>query len=130
MNRFTEYTVDSGRRTSCRLAGSPTSVPCGVNATTEGSKARPSRSGITRGSPVFSSTYATRLFVVPRSMPMMRDMSLLTLPEGDGQVVDDRAQVRAAPQRLLQRLQLPAAVVAGGRVPGRAQRLRDLSLFL
>src|SRR5499427_9479870 len=32
---------------------------------------------MTRGRPVLSSTYATRLFVVPRSMPTIRDIALL-----------------------------------------------------
>src|SRR5437773_11470303 len=100
MKRLTEYTVVSGRRTSWRRARSPTSTPSAVNDTIDGSRTRPSSSGITRGSPVVSSTYATRLFVVPRSMPMMRDMRLSG--ECLGEIVDDGAEVRARGERLLE----------------------------
>src|SRR5712691_3521286 len=101
MSRLTEYPVSAGRRTSSRLAASPTTTPSSVNDTTDGRSTRPSPSGITRESPVFSSTYATRLFVVPRSMPTIRDIAFLALPEGVVQVVDHRAEVRADRQRLL-----------------------------
>src|SRR3990167_791866 len=95
MSRLTEYTARSGGRTSGRRAASPTSAPSGVNATIDGRSVCPSRSGTTRGSPVFSSTNATRLLVVPRSMPTMRDMAFLALPQRLGEVVDDRSQIRA-----------------------------------
>src|SRR5437016_13403552 len=103
MKRLTEYTVVSGRRTSWRRARSPTSTPSAVNDTIDGRRTRPSASGITRGSPVVSSTYPTRLFVVPRSMPTIRDIAFLVLSEGIGQVVDHRAEVRADRQRFLHR---------------------------
>src|SRR5947208_1037980 len=101
MSRLTEQTVVAGRRTSSRFAASPTTTPSVVNDTTDGRSTRPSWSGITRGSPVFSSTYATRLLVVPRSMPTMRDIAFQAFPEGVVQVVDHRAEVRARRQRFL-----------------------------
>src|SRR5574341_202966 len=114
MSRLTEYTVVSGRRTSCRFAEARTSTPSGVNATTEGRSACPSRSGITFGSPVSSSRYATRLLVVPRSMPTIRDMSVLTLSECRVEVVDHRAQVRPGRQRFLEGTD-EAPPIGGGR---------------
>src|SRR5260370_28994015 len=51
--------------------------PSGVNMTTEGSSRLPSEPGMTRGwSP---SMEATRLLVVPRSIPITRDMGSLCL---------------------------------------------------
>src|SRR6266850_4541202 len=108
MSRLTEYTVSAGRRASWRRAASPTTMPSGVNATTDGRSGRPSASGITRGNLVASSTYATRLLVVPRSMPMMRDTLVLSLgglvlAQRLGQVLDHGAEVRPRGQRLLER---------------------------
>src|SRR5206468_3924701 len=54
-------------------------TPSPVNATIDGRSTRPSASGITFGTP--PSTYATKLLVVPRSMPTMRDMALFALSE-------------------------------------------------
>src|SRR5262245_30790120 len=76
----------------------------------EGSRGRPSASGITSGSP--PSTYATRLFVVPRSMPTMRDMRLLVLSERLAEVLDDRAQVRTGRERMLEPLQQRTPIAA------------------
>src|SRR5215813_8928612 len=58
---------------------------------------------MTRGIPA-ASTWATRLLVVPRSMPTMRDMRLCVLSQGLAQVVDDRPQVGARGQVLLEAL--------------------------
>src|SRR3990172_8057574 len=66
----------------------------------DGRRARPSRSRITLGTP--PSTYATRLLVVPRSMPTMRDMPLLSLPERVAQVIDHGAQVGPGGEPLLE----------------------------
>src|SRR3990167_2952379 len=122
MSRLTEYTVVSGRRTSWRLAGPPTSTPSGVNATMDGRSPWPSASGITRGSPVFSSTYATRLLVVPRSMPTIRDMSVLTLSERGPQVVDHRAEIRPGRQRVLECGDEAGPLGRDRRVPRLAER--------
>src|SRR4030095_15582239 len=67
----------------------------------DGRRPRPSASGITRGTPCWS-TYATRLLVVPRSMPTMRDMLCLILSERVPQIVDDRAKIGARGQPLLE----------------------------
>src|SRR3990172_386514 len=74
----------------------------------DGRRARPSRSRITLGTP--PSTYATRLLVVPRSMPTMRDMPLLSLPERVAQVIDHGAQVRPGGEPLLEPLEQRRAV--------------------
>src|SRR5688572_26724946 len=128
MNRFTEYTVDSGRRASCRRADSPTRTPSGVNATMDGSSVRPSPSGMIRGKPVVSSTYATRLFVVPRSMPMMRD-TLVLLSQRLRQVVDDRPQIGARRERGLDPREHGGTLAGGGRIP-RLAELGAHALFL
>src|SRR5437867_2236592 len=71
MKRLTERIVSSGRSPASALARAPTiTSPPGRKATAEGSSAAPvSGSGSTRAPP--SSSTATRLFVVPRSMPMI-----------------------------------------------------------
>src|SRR5207245_5563579 len=104
--------------------------PSRVNDTTDGRSTRPSASGITRGSPVVSSTYPTRLFVVPRSMPTIRDIAFLVLSEGIGQVVDHRAEVRADRQRFLHRRE--AALPRRGRrsVPVLAERPDEPGLLV
>src|SRR6266516_1498612 len=67
----------------------------------DGRSRRPSASGMTRGIPA-ASTWATRLLVVPRSMPTMRDMRLCVLSQGLAQVLDDGAQVGPGGQALLE----------------------------
>src|SRR5687767_2586172 len=129
MKRLTEYTVDCGRRASCRRAASPTRTPSGVKATIEGSSVRPSTSGMMRGSPVPSSTYATRLFVVPRSMPMMRD-TLVPLPQRLRQVVDHGPQIRARGERGLHPRQHGGAVGRRRRIPRLAQRAAHALLLV
>src|SRR4030095_7506629 len=91
MRRFNEETVRAALRASWRRAASPTMTPAPVNPTIDGSRARPSASGMTLGIP--PSTYATRLLVVPRSMPTMRDMRVLVLPERLAQVIDDGPEI-------------------------------------
>src|SRR5262245_55728585 len=117
MSRFTEYTVRAGLRASWRRAASPTTTPAGVKATIEGSRTRPSASGMTRGMP--RSTQATRLLVVPRSMPTMRGMRRQLLSEGIGEVLDDGPEIRPRGQALLEPPEQGGAVAAGvdGRVP-------------
>src|SRR3989454_2728420 len=72
MRRWRERSVPSGRAPAGVLARAPRiPAPRGGKAPAEGRSAAPvSGSGSTRG-PLSSST-ATRLFVVPRSMPMIR----------------------------------------------------------
>src|SRR6185295_12346045 len=92
--------VRAALRASCRRAASPTTTPAGVNPTIDGSRARPSASGMTLGIP--PSTYATRLLVVPRSMPTMRDMRVLVLPERLAQVIDDGPEIRSRGEGVLE----------------------------
>src|ERR1700741_4053752 len=51
-------------------------LPAGSRLTTEGQSVEPFGPGIHVGSPVFGSTYATRLLVVPRSIPTVRGICL------------------------------------------------------
>src|SRR3989454_6930314 len=107
-------------------------MPAGVKATTEGSSIRPSASGITRGRPVSSSTYATRLLVVPRSMPMMRDMlsRAFFLAQRLPQILDDGLEISPGGESLFEELpELRTPRVVGG-VPGRAERSGQLRVCL
>src|SRR5712692_9963501 len=130
MKRLTEYTVELGWRTSWRRAASPTRIPAGVKLTIEGSSARPSASGITRGSPVRSSTYATRLLVVPRSIPTMGGMGPLLLVQCFAEVRDHRAQIGARGERRLERLEHRRPLRGVGGVPRLAQLTGQTRLFL
>src|SRR5438552_2341726 len=130
MSRLQESIVAAGRRTSSRLAASPTSTPSRANDTTDGRSTRPSASGITRGSPVVSSTYPTRLFVVPRSMPTIRDIAFLALAEGIVQVVDDRAEVGSDRERFLYRRERALPLRGSGGVPLLAERPDEPRLFV
>src|SRR5262245_29146122 len=85
---------------------------------------------MTRGRPVLSSTYATRLLVVPRSMPTMRDITLLRFSERVADVVDDRAQIGPHRERLLEGAQGSGALGRTGRVPRLTQRTAQTRLFL
>src|SRR6266508_2808371 len=102
--------VRAGLRASCRRAASPTMTPSPVNATIDGRSTRPSASGITFGTP--PSTYATKLLVVPRSMPTMRDMALFALSERVVQVVDHGREVGSLGQRHLEALEHGLAILA------------------
>src|SRR5712664_75438 len=56
-------------------AGSPTMIlPSGSTLTMDGQRVEPYGPGIHFGWPVVASIYATRLFVVPRSIPTVRPM--------------------------------------------------------
>src|SRR5262245_15939092 len=85
---------------------------------------------MTRGRPVFSSTYATRLLVVPRSMPTMRDIPLPGASERFVDVVDDGPEVRPRRERLLERRQRGGPLGGSGRVPGLGQRAAQPRLFV
>src|SRR5689334_20958114 len=62
--------VRSGWVSRRRPAGSPTiTLPSGSRLTTEGQRVDPDGPGIHFGAPVCGSMCATRLFVVPRSIP-------------------------------------------------------------
>jgi hypothetical protein len=79
MNRLIEKTVFSGLVIACRRAKRPTSrSPVPVTATTDGVSRSPSAFGMTIGSP--PSIVAITEFVVPRSIPMVRAMSVQLLP--------------------------------------------------
>src|SRR5215218_7541618 len=78
MKRLTEKTVLVGLVTACRLATVPTSrSPLEVNATTDGVVRPPSAFSITVGSP--PSRTAIQLLVVPRSMPIVLPMGVVSL---------------------------------------------------
>src|SRR5258708_35993733 len=65
--------VRSGWVSRRRRAGSPTMMlPSGSRLTTEGQSVEPDGPAIQFGSPVCGSMYATRLLVVPRSIPTVR----------------------------------------------------------
>src|SRR5208337_2515359 len=71
----------SGWVSKRRRAGSPTMMPpSGSMLTTDGHSVLPDGPGIHLGSPVCASTYATKLFVVPRSMPTIFPMKSCQLP--------------------------------------------------
>src|SRR5438046_6853304 len=91
MKRLTERTGSSGHSPASALARAPTiTSPPGRKATAEGSSAAPvSGSGSTRAPP--SSSTATRLFVVPRSMPMIGPTESFSHRVFD--VAEQRAQV-------------------------------------
>src|SRR5215207_10218487 len=78
MKRLTEKIVFSGFVTACRRAKRPTRrSPLGVTATTDGVSRSPSAFGMTVGSP--PSMVAITELVVPRSMPIVRAMFVLSL---------------------------------------------------
>src|SRR5262245_56885904 len=117
-------------RTRARRAASPTRIPSGVNETTDGSSRRPSASAIARGSPVASSTYATRLLVGPRSMPMIRGMRALFLSQDLIQILDDRSEIGSRGQRLLAGGEDARPIVHAGAIPRFGQRPAQTGLFL
>ena len=81
IKRFTPNTVLAGLETACRCAGVPTTTaPLGDQLTHDGMVREPSSAASTRGTPR-SSSAATQEFVVPRSMPMMRDTSIFLVHE-------------------------------------------------
>src|SRR5258705_7516930 len=97
----------------------------------DGRSFRPSRSGMTRGTPA-PSTYATRLLVVPRSMPTMRDMTSLVLSYGLGEIIDYRAQISARSQPLLEALEqrFPSLARVDGGIPFRSPRDQRVFFYL
>ena len=128
MKRLTERMVSSGRSPASALARAPTiSSPPGRKATAEGSSAAPvSGSGSTRGPP--SSSTATRLFVVPRSMPMIRPTESFSRRVFD--VAEQRAQVGDLGEPALELVERRRAAVGRGveraeLVPERAQAARE-----
>src|SRR5437870_5621384 len=104
MNRLTDRMLSKGRSAARSFARAPTTTsPPDRKATAEGSRAAPlSGSQSTRG-PLSSST-ATRLLVVPRSMPMIRPTQSLAHRLVD--VAEQRTEVgdlRQPPPQLLER---------------------------
>src|SRR6185295_13844151 len=114
MNRFTESTVSSGRSAAIARAASPTTMlPSGRYATADGSSRAPvTGSASTRGPS--ASSRATRLYVVPRSMPMMRATSLLQ--DGVFDVAEQGAQVGDLREPARQLIERGRPVRAPGRV--------------
>ena len=79
MKRLIELMVCCGLVIAWRFAGSPTlrsPFPLSKNATIEGVVLRPSLLAITTGS--FPSNTATQLFVVPKSIPIILLMIIVT----------------------------------------------------
>src|SRR2546422_6888710 len=121
MKRLTERMVSSGRSPASALARAPTiTSPPGRKATAEGSSAAPvSGAGSTRGPP--SSSTATRLFVVPRSMPMIRPTESFSRRVFD--VAEQRAQVGDLGEPALELVERRRATV--GRGVERAERSEE-----
>src|SRR5579859_2315109 len=85
-----------------RRAGSPTmTLPSASRLTTDGQSVEPLGPEIHFGAPVCGSMYATRLFVVPRSIPTVRPMAA-ALPNFLLDVGYQVPYVRAAIQQLVQ----------------------------
>src|SRR5260370_22218761 len=78
--------VRSGCVSKRRRAGSPTiTLPSGSRLTTDGQRVDPLGPGIHFGAPVCGSMYATRLFVVPRSIPTVLAIAkTLLVPTASG----------------------------------------------
>src|SRR5437763_15955783 len=95
MKRLTERIVSKGRSAARSFARWPTTTsPPGKKATAEGSSAAPLSGSVRTRGPRSSST-ATRLLVVPRSMPMIRPMQpfsdrLVDVPEQRAEIGDLR----------------------------------------
>src|SRR6266403_119812 len=84
--------VRSGCVRRRRRAGSPTmTLPSGSRLTTEGQSVLPYGPGIHFGRPVCGSVYATRLLVVPRSIPTMRPISVFNTQSS---VISQKAKAR------------------------------------
>src|SRR3990170_1184062 len=83
MNRLIEKIVFSGLTIAWRRATCPTmrSPVFGLTATTDGTSRPPSEDGITVGSP--PSMMATTELVVPRSIPMILPMVIISCSSGD-----------------------------------------------
>src|SRR5207253_9772215 len=87
--RFTESIVRSGCLSRRRFAGSPTTMPPSASMlTTDGHSGDPNGPGIHFGCPLCASVYATRLFVVPRSIPTIRPIPRSNLRQLFGDVCD------------------------------------------
>src|SRR5215470_5545285 len=93
--------VRSGCVSKRRRAGSPTMMlPSGSRLTTEGQSVPPYGPVMQAGFFVCGSKYATRLLVVPKSIPTMRAICL-SLGQFFRDVCNEIAQVRAAIQQLV-----------------------------
>src|SRR5438046_9229488 len=128
MKRLTERTGSSGHSPASAFARAPTiTAPPGRKTTDEGSTAAPfSGSGSTRAPP--SSSTATRLFVVPRSMPMIGPTESFSHRVFD--VAEQRAQVGDLGEPALELVERRRAPVDRGveraeLVPERAQAGRE-----
>src|SRR4029077_19532695 len=104
----TDRIVSSGSSVTSCFARSPTTTsPPGRNATADGRRCSPvSGLGSTRGPP--SSSTATRLFVVPRSMPTVRSTRgspcLFDVTQQAARVVDLRQAVLEVVEREVARV--------------------------
>src|SRR5262245_44620751 len=129
MKRLTDRMVSSGRSVASARARRPTiTSPPGRNATAEGSRRSPvSGSGRTRGPS--SSRTATRLLVVPRSMPMIRPTQSFSHDVFD--VAEQRPQVgdlREPPPQLFERatgVPVPVSVLSDERFAQAAETRRE-----
>src|SRR5262249_54073367 len=112
MKRFTERIVSNGRSPAiCRARVPTTTSPSGRNVTADGSSRSPlAGSARTRGPS--SVRTATRLFVVPRSMPTIRPTCFLS-SEGGLEVAQERRQVRDLREPPLELREIAIAVPRG-----------------
>src|SRR5262245_8907428 len=121
MKRFTERIVSTGRSAASSRARRPTTTsPSGRKVTAEGSSRSPVAGSASTFGPSSSRT-ATRLLVVPRSMPTIRATVLLS-PERDLEVAQQGGQVCDLRQPALQLGQVGVAV------PGRVARIELVGL--
>src|SRR6187455_1017170 len=111
-----------------RCASRPTNtVPPASNETIDGTSPSPDASRITTGVPSF--TYATRLLVVPRSMPTTLPMGRCLAVDRPDQVRDVVALEHALPQGLENAAAFLRGSVCAQRIPPLAQ-LADALLVL
>src|ERR1700693_1906527 len=109
--------VRSGWVSRRRRAGSPTTMlPSGSRLTTDGHNVLPCGPTIHRGCSVAGSTQATRLYVVPRSIPTMRPMLPLSPRELFLDVGHQIPDVRTAIQDFIDLREMRAApfIIADG----------------
>src|SRR5262245_2976081 len=109
MKRFTERIVSNGRSaTSCRARRPTTTSPSGMKLTAEGRSRSPDAGSASTRGPSSVRT-ATRLFVVPRSMPTIRATHLLSA-ERDLEIAEQGGQVCDLREPALELVEIPVTV--------------------
>src|SRR5512144_2496305 len=116
MKRLTERIVSNGCPAASARARAPTTIsPLGRKLTAEGRSSSPvSGSGRTRGPP--SSSTATRLFVVPRSMPTIG--AIVSFSDRLVDVAEERVEIGDLGETAAQVVEPWPALRVGGHEPG------------